>query len=83
MPLLFEAKAEDLFDVVVYISASEKVRKERAMEKGFMQSDIKKRAKFLIDEKVKKRKSDYVVINNGSRKNLYKQIETLYQNFYM
>ncbi|MCK5706011.1 MAG: dephospho-CoA kinase [Candidatus Aureabacteria bacterium] len=77
IPLLFEADMQDLFDVVICVDAPEKIREKRAQSRGFIKQEIKERSAFLINEKIKKSKSDFVIINKDSEEELHKQVENI------
>ena len=71
IPLLFEAKMEDLFDVIIFISADEKIRLERLMTRNKITEDEAiKRIKAQMPEDEKISKSHYVVENNSDLKTL-------------
>jgi dephospho-CoA kinase len=60
VPLLYEAGAEDRFDVVVVITASRELRAERAGER------LDEREERLIPEEEKVRRADFSYMNDGS-----------------
>ena len=68
---------QDLFDVVICVDAPEKIREKRAQSRGFIKQEIKERSAFLINEKIKKSKSDFVIINKDSEEELHKQVENI------
>ena len=81
VPQLFEAGFDDLFDKIIFISADENLRIKRLMQR----SDLtEKEAQTRIDsqksEAEKISKCDFVIQNNGSKKELFNQIENILQN---
>lgn len=66
VPLLYEAKLEDLFDYVVMVDASKEVRYERLSQRLGSFENFKKREKRQLSGEIKASKSDFVIMNNGS-----------------
>lgn len=78
IPLLFEAKMESLFDVIITVCADKEIIVERLMKRdGMSEEEAYKRISLQIDEKIKKKNSNYVIINNDTQTNLYKQIDVV------
>jgi dephospho-CoA kinase len=80
VPLLFEAGMEKMFDLVLYVEAPDSIRACRAKGRGFSETDIRERSRFLIDESKKKRLSDFIIVNSGSQEDLNKQLEQVLQH---
>ncbi|MBI3590231.1 MAG: dephospho-CoA kinase [Candidatus Melainabacteria bacterium] len=74
IPLLFEAKLENLFHEIWCVTCSQNVRLERLKRKGFLLEDIKARTKAQFSQKKKAILSDYVIDNSGSYSKAKKQI---------
>lgn len=81
VPLLYEEGIGRLMDINVLILASEKNRIERLLERGMDKRDIILRMKSQLDDNFKIDISDIVIFNNGSKKDLYDSIKSLYQVF--
>ncbi len=75
VPLLFECKWEDLFDEVIVVTSDDEVAIERLMEyRDFSRSDAEARLKTQINKEEQIQKADYVLYNNGSLKDLNKEV---------
>ncbi|MFA6979216.1 MAG: dephospho-CoA kinase [Ignavibacteriaceae bacterium] len=78
--LIFEANMENLFDYVVLISADEKIRIERTIQREKISGDeVKQRMKYQIPDELKKEKSDFTFYNNGSVAELEQKANLLLQ----
>lgn len=81
VPQLFEAGFDDLFDKIIFVSADENLRIKRLMQRNDL---TEKEAQTRIDsqksEAEKISKCDFVIQNNGSKKELFDQIEKILQN---
>ena len=65
--LIYEADIEDLFDIVVLISADSKVRMERKkIHDNFSEEEFIKRESNQIPEEEKKKRADFVFTNDGT-----------------
>ena len=78
--LIFEANMEKLFDYVILITADEKVRIERTIQREKISSDeVKQRMKFQIPDELKKEKADFTFYNNGTLGELEQKANLLLQ----
>lgn len=83
VPLLYEAKFDDLFDLVIVVVADEeKIIKRLIKHRGYSEIETLSRIKHQLDAKEKVKKADYVIYNNESYsqlifnvKNVLKEIE--------
>lgn len=76
--LIYEADIEDLFDIVVLISADYKVRMERKKQRdNFSEVEFMKRESNQIPEEEKKKRADFVFSNNESLEELKIKAEML------
>lgn len=76
VPLLFEAKQENNFDKIIFISADEDIRLERLIKRNnYTKEYAKIRIKSQESEKNKIEKSDFIIYNNSDLSNLKKQIK--------
>lgn len=67
VPLLFESGFDKLFDIIIFISASEDTRLKRLTERNSRLSILAKDViKAQMPEEVKIKKSDYVIVNNDT-----------------
>jgi len=74
---LFEEGLEKHFDFSVAVSCEPSITKERLIKKGISREDILLRDKFQAHNKWLVNKANYIVYNNGNRKELEEQVEVL------
>ena len=78
IPLLFEAKMENLFDKIIFVYADDKTRLERLIKRnGYTVEEAKTRINSQIPQDEKVKKSDYVIYNNSSVKSLEEETEKI------
>ena len=78
IPLLFEAKMEDIFDKIIFISASEDIRLQRLMARNsYTKEEAMARIKSQAPEVDKIQQSDYLIENNSDLENLRLQINNI------
>ena len=77
VPLLFEAKFEDIFDKIVVVDAFRKHRHHRLENKGFSKKDVLGREKRQYGSLYKKKHADIVINNNKDLDFLYKQLNKI------
>jgi dephospho-CoA kinase len=76
VPLLFEAKFENIFDKIILIYADDKIRLQRLIQRnGLSSEDAKIRLNSQISQDEKTSKADYVIYNNTSIDELYQNID--------
>lgn len=76
IPLVFEAKMEDLFDKIIFVFADDETRLERLMVRNNLsQQDAMKRINSQLSQFMKLEDSDYVFHNNGTLDNLRNQVK--------
>jgi len=78
IPLLFEAKMEDLFDKIIFVYTDDKIRLERLIKRNnytIEHAKARMNSQMPQDEKIKK--SDYVIENNGSIEDLKIRVENI------
>lgn len=81
IPLLFEAKFDDLFDKVVLIYADDEIRKQRLMQRNDLSSEVaQNRINIQMSQDKKKPMSAYILFNNGSLEDLELQVNDLERN---
>jgi dephospho-CoA kinase len=79
-PLLFEASLEKYFDYIVMVKASRSAQIMRAKKKtGLNRADILKRICSQMPLSKKAKMADFVIDNNGSLNNTYKQAKKIWQ----
>ena len=75
IPLVFEAKMEDLFDKIIFVFADDETRLERLMARNSLtKEDAMKRINSQMSQFMKLEESDYVFHNNGTLENLQNQV---------
>lgn len=75
IPLLFEANMTDLFDKIIFIYADDDIRLKRLLlRNGYSVEYAKARLNSQMRQEEKAQKSDYVINNNGSIEELYKNL---------
>ncbi len=78
VPLLFEAKMEKLFDKIILIHANDDIRINRLRQRNKLSlENAKNRLEIQMSQDKKKKLSDYIIYNNDSLDELYKNIEEL------
>jgi len=69
--LIFESKIEKIYDYVALIIADKKLRMKRATkDKKISEKDFLQRNENQLDDEAKKKKADFIFINNGSKAEL-------------
>lgn len=77
--LVYEAKIQELFDVVVLIVAEEYRRMVRIRHRtNCSEEDALKRIKAQLPDNIKKKEADLTITNNGSLNHLISQLKTLF-----
>jgi dephospho-CoA kinase len=78
--ILLEAKFEDLFDMVLLITAEKQVRIRRAKAAGRLhEKDILQRMALQMPEEEKKARADFVIENNGTEEELQKACRVFWE----
>lgn len=80
VPLLFELGMENLFDVVVVVTASDSTLVERISRRdGVNRESAQKLLAIQMPQSEKVRKADYVIENRGEPEAVFKSVDGLYQ----
>ena len=75
IPLLFEAKLDHICDYIILLYAPKKTKIKRALKrKNVNKKIITKILKNQIDDKTKKKKSDYIINTSKPKKHSFKMI---------
>ena len=81
IPLLFEAKLNHICDYIILLYVPKKIKIQRALKrKKINEEDIIRILKSQIDDKVKKKKSDYVINTSKQKKHSFKMILEIISN---
>jgi dephospho-CoA kinase len=77
-PLLFESGLDKVCDKTVTVWTKKNIQMERLLKAGkFDKENVKKRIASQLPIDIKMKKSDYVIDNNGSKKELYQKTKNL------
>ena len=75
IPLLFEAKLTHICHYIILFYAPKKIKIERALKrKNINKKDINRILKSQIGDKIKKKKSDYIINTSKQKKHSFKMI---------
>ncbi len=75
IPLLFEAKLSNICDYIILLYAPKKIKIERALKrKNINKEAVINILKNQIDDKIKKKKSDYIINTSKQKKHSFKMI---------
>jgi len=76
--LVYEAGLEFEFDYVVLVMADFDVRLHRSVKKGsYTEKEFRIRNRNQIPDEQKKKKADFIFLNNGSKESLYNKADLL------
>ena len=76
--LVYEADIEDSFEYVILITSDHEIRLKRSLQSGeFSKEDFEKRNENQIPDEEKKKRADFVFINNGTKEDLLKKADLL------
>ena len=75
--LIYESELEDLFDLIVLITADDDIKKKRKIVQGMSESDFILRQQNQIKDEEKAKLADFIFINNDDKKDLYKKADLL------
>lgn len=80
IPLLFEVKGDRFFDVTVTVKANESICIKRFIQKTKKtETEYRLRMSQQLTQDEKAKKADYLILNNGSEEDLYKEAEKLFE----
>jgi dephospho-CoA kinase len=75
--LIYESELEDLFELIVLITADDAIKKKRKTTQGMSESDFIMRQQNQIMDEEKAKLADFIFVNNGDKKDLYKKADLL------
>ena len=82
IPLVFEAKMENLFDKIILVYADDEIRKSRIIEnRGYTAEYADTRMNSQLSQEIKKNLADYTIVNNKTKKDLELNITKLIENY--
>lgn len=80
IPLLFEVNSDRFFDVTVTVKADESICIKRFIQNTKeTEADYWLRMSQQLTQNEKALKANYIILNNGSEKDLYKEAEKLFE----
>ena len=80
--LLFEAGADRLCDLVVFVDAPRRLRLRRAASRGMEPAEAARRERFQQPVARKKRRADYVIDNAGPKSRTKNQVMRIFREFH-
>lgn len=75
--LIYESELEDLFDLIVLITADDEIKKQRKIAQGMSESDFIMRQQNQIKDEEKVKLADFIFMNNGEKEDLCKKVDLL------
>lgn len=75
VPLLYEAKWEEYFDIIVYVDARSNIRRSRCREREIKFFSARERRMSMLSNK--KNLADYIIYNNSDKKNLDNSVQQI------
>ncbi|MDR3666426.1 MAG: dephospho-CoA kinase [Ignavibacteriaceae bacterium] len=75
--LIYESELEDLFDLIVLITADDEIKKKRKISQGMGETDFMMRLQNQIKDEEKAKLADFIFINNGAKEDLYQKADLL------
>lgn len=80
IPLLFETKAHDRFDLVITVEAEYENRVERLRSRGMQKSEIDARIASQATRLEREEIADFLIENNGDQDELLRQVENIWDS---
>lgn len=82
VPLLFEKNLQGDMKAVILVTADEAIRIKRVCGRdGVTEAEVRARMAVQLPEEVKRRRADYVLVNDGSADDLRREVEFLLARF--
>lgn len=75
--LIYEADLEKLFDYVVLITSDREIRLKRKLSQGMSEEDFINRERNQIPDEEKRKRADFIFLNNGTIEELKSKFELL------
>ena len=77
--LLLETGLDEVCDLLIFVEAGPEVKEERARLKGWPSGEVQKREGFQSPESQKKERAHFVVNNNSSKEETFRQLKDFWQ----
>ena len=83
VPLLFEAKFEDIFNTIILVYTDDEIRIQRLMDRNYLtEESAKNRLSQQMSQDLKKPLCAHIVFNNGNLEELDSQVESVISSLY-
>ena len=80
-PLLIEAGIDAMCDAVVFVEVSAEIRQKRIKEgRGWSNEELKRRETAQLPLDTKRKKADYIVVNEGNLDSVKQQVEQILED---
>ena len=79
IPLLLEKKMESLFDFLVIVISSEKIRLERLAQRGLTTEQATARMAKQVSDDERRAAADFLIVNDGNLDQLEADVEKIWQ----
>lgn len=79
--LLLETGLDEVCDLLVFVEAGRAVKEERARLRGWPRGEVQRREGFQSPEPQKKKRAHFVVNNNSSKEETFRQLKDFWQKF--
>ena len=80
-PLLIEAGIDAMCDAVVFVDVSAEIRQKRIKEgRGWSNEELKRRETAQLPLDTKRKKADYIVVNEGNLDSVKQQVEQILED---
>ena len=77
--LIFEGNLDNILDSVLLIKTTDEIRKSRAIKrKNISLTEIERRMNLQMDEQKKEELADFIIKNNKSEENLFRDLDKFY-----
>jgi dephospho-CoA kinase len=76
-PLLYETELHKSLDKIVVVSTEKEKIRERLRTRGLSDNDMDRRTSNQIPLKEKEKRADFVIFNNGTKRDLEQEVEEL------
>lgn len=80
-PVLLKAGWDQFCDVIVFVDAAESLRRSRAVDRGWSESEWRRRESRQLPLQDVRARADEVVDNSGSKENTCRQVEELWRKW--
>lgn len=79
--LLLETGLDEVCDLLIFVEAGPEVKEERARLKGWSSGEVQRREGFQAPASQKKKRAHFVIDNNSSKEETFRQLKDFWQKF--